>query len=141
MSAISLCIESMFDTFQTLLDKPGQQVTVTRDTIESTLDSAETVMACVAHQKCIIDDVLTLSKLDSGLLVVSPVEVEPSKEVSRALKIFDDEIQQADIDLQFTLDQSYLDLEVDRVLLDPVRLLQIIINLLSNAIKCKCPLG
>lgn len=45
--------------------------------IENALDAANTIMYCVQHQKQIVDDVLTLSKLDADLLVVSPVPVQP----------------------------------------------------------------
>jgi signal transduction histidine kinase len=127
----------MTSTLRNLLRESRQQVTVDRATVESTLESAETIMACVAHQKCIIDDVLTLSKLESGMLLVSPVEIQPVEEVRRALKLFDGELHNAAIDLQFDIGQSYQSLDVDWVLLDPTRLLQILINLLTNAIKCK----
>jgi signal transduction histidine kinase len=69
--------------------------------------------------------------------LVSPVEIQPVEEVRRALRLFDGELQQAAIDLHYDVGQSYQDLQVDWVLLDPTRLLQILINLLTNAIKCK----
>lgn len=94
-------------------------------------------MACVAHQKSIIDDVLTLSKLGSGLLVVSPVEIQPLSELRRGLRLFEGELRQADIDLKVVVDRSYEELQIDWVLLDPTRLVQILMNLLTNAIKCK----
>lgn len=108
-----------------------------QETIETTLESAETIMGCVAHQKCIIDDVLTVSKLGSGLLVVSPIEMQPKEELGRALKLFEGELKQSAIEFQYVVDPSYQDLNIDWVLLDPTRLLQILINLLTNAIKCK----
>jgi CheY-like chemotaxis protein len=83
----------------------------------------------------IVDDILTLSKLDSALLVVTPVEVYPVEVVQRALKMFEGELETNDISMQFQIEQSYLDLQVGRVKLDPSRLLQVLINLTTNAIK------
>ncbi len=37
--------------------------------IENSIDSAETIVECAQHQKRIVDDILTMSKLDSKLLV------------------------------------------------------------------------
>lgn len=107
LAAISLCVESILETCENILETPGDQKVISRDTIESTLDAANTIMACVAHQKTIIDDVLTLSKLNSGLLQTSPVEVQPKAEVTQAVKIFEAELQQADIELDFAVDDSY----------------------------------
>lgn len=41
----------------------------------------------------IIDDVLTLSKLDSMVLTVVPVDVQIHESVSQAMKIFHSELQ------------------------------------------------
>jgi signal transduction histidine kinase len=138
LSAISLCVENISSTLQKILARSEEHDLITREMLESTLESAETIMACVAHQKCIIDDVLTLSKLGSGLLVVSPVEIQPVEELKRALNLFEGELHQAAIDLEYVIDPSLHELRIDWVLLDPTRLLQILINLLTNAIKCEC---
>ncbi|SMR54567.1 unnamed protein product [Zymoseptoria tritici ST99CH_3D1] len=135
LSAMSLCVESIISTLQPMLKSPGEQITASRETIKSTLESAETIMECVQHQKFIMDDVLTLSKIGSGLLVVSPIEIQPLDELKRGLRLFEGELRQADIPLQLVVDPSYKDLNIDYLLLDPTRLLQILINLITNAIK------
>lgn len=135
LAAISLSVESILDTYENILQRPDDQFLISRDTIESSLDCANTIMACVAHQKTIIDDVLTLSKLNSGLLQMSPVEVDPVVEVDGALRIFEAELEQADIELDFEVTDSYRRHGMRHVLLDPVRLRQILINLFTNAIK------
>lgn len=135
LAAISLSVESILDTYESMLQKPDDRFLISRDTIESSMDCANTIMACVAHQKTIIDDVLTLSKLNSGLLQTSPVEVDPVVEVDGALRIFEAELEQADIELDFKVTDAYRRLEMRHVLLDPVRLRQILINLFTNAIK------
>lgn len=82
-----------------------------------------------------MDDILTLSKLDSALLMVTPVAVQPVAVVQRALKMFDAELENNDISMEFKMEKSYLDLHIDWVKLDPSRLLQVLINLITNAIK------
>lgn len=57
-----------------------------REKVEAALEASNTIMYCVQHQKQIVDDVLTLSKLDADLLVVSPVPVEPM--VRRTLQVY-----------------------------------------------------
>ncbi|KAI9731534.1 MAG: hypothetical protein M1834_004654 [Cirrosporium novae-zelandiae] len=105
------------------------------ESVESAIDSAQTITLCAQHQKRIVDDVLTLSKLDSALLLVTPVDVQPVAVVQRALKMFEGELQNADIRLKFHVDEGYHALKVDWVRLDPSRLLQVLINLTTNAIK------
>ncbi|KAI1204712.1 uncharacterized protein F4807DRAFT_454433 [Annulohypoxylon truncatum] len=103
--------------------------------IGNALDAASTIIYCVQHQKQIVDDVLTVSKLDSDLLVVSPIPVQPMGLVRSSLKIFDAELKMTDIKLLIIGDSSLSTLDVDWVLLDPNRFLQIVINLVTNAIK------
>lgn len=45
--------------------------------IASTLDAAQTIGVCATHMKHIVDDILTISKLDSGLLDMTPVIAQP----------------------------------------------------------------
>ncbi|CZR55332.1 related to sensory transduction histidine kinase [Phialocephala subalpina] len=105
------------------------------DILDSSIDAAQTIALCAQHQKRIVDDILTLSKLDSALLTVTPVAVQPVAVVQRALKMFEGELDTNDIAMEFNMEKSYLDLEIDWVKLDPSRLLQVLINLTTNAIK------
>ncbi|QDS76665.1 hypothetical protein FKW77_000128 [Venturia effusa] len=102
---------------------------------DSIYDSASTIMACAQHQKRIVDDILTLSKLDASLLVVSPDEVDPVATVRHALQLHQQEFKTAGVEGLISIDKSYRELDVHRVFLDPSRLLQVLINLLTNAIK------
>lgn len=135
LSAITLCAESILSSLKELLVSESGTITLPRDTVETHLEGAEIIMACAQHQKRIIDDVLTLSKLDSGLLVICPVEVQPVETIKQALKMFDSELLKTDIDLKYELSSTYQALDIDWVRLDPSRLLQILINLITNAIK------
>ena len=103
--------------------------------MDNSIDAAQTISLCAQHQKRIVDDILTLSKLDSALLLVTPCDVQPVTVVQRALKMFDGEVQTAGIKLDFKVDNSLRQLNVNWVKLDPSRLLQVLINLTTNAIK------
>ncbi|XP_044719958.1 histidine kinase-, DNA gyrase b-, and HSP90-like ATPase domain-containing protein [Hirsutella rhossiliensis] len=103
--------------------------------LESCLDAANTINLCASHQKRIVDDILTLSKLDSNLLAVTPIDEQPVKVVQRALKMFESELMAHDIELYFNVDGSFEKHGVEWAKLDPSRLRQVLINLMTNAIK------
>lgn len=99
------------------------------------LDTAQTITICAKHQKSIIDEVLTFSKLDSKLIVLAPERVQPLAIVTTVLKMIKPELDYADIHGTVDVQKSYTDLAIKYVLLDPGRLSQILINLMMNAIK------
>lgn len=103
--------------------------------VKANIDAAETIQLCAQHQKSIVDDILTISKLDSNLLLITPVSVHPVKITEQCLKMFKSEAQICDITMEFHIDSSFAEMKVDRVMLDSSRLLQVLINLLTNAIK------
>jgi signal transduction histidine kinase len=103
--------------------------------IDGSIDSAQTVITCAQHQKAIVDDILTFSKLGSDLLSVTPVAADPQKIVREAIKIFAAESRRAGIRLSVAVDKSVDELKVNWVFLDPSRLRQVLINLLTNALK------
>jgi len=135
LSAITLCAESILTTLKELLDTDEDIIHVAKDTVETHHEGAEIIMACAQHQKRIIDDVLTLSKLDSGLLVICRIEVQPVETIKQALNMFSSELIKSDIRLDYETLPTYLALNIDWVRLDSGRLLQVLINLLTNAIK------
>lgn len=106
-----------------------------QDVVEDIVDAAQTIILCAQHQKRIVDDILTLSKLDANLLEISPDKVRLPILVEKALKMYEAELERADIEAQLCIEPTYNDLQVEWILLDPSRLLQVIINLLTNAIK------
>ena len=118
-----------------LLLPQSPRLRMVEEILQNTVEAAQTITYCVQHQKRVVDDVLTLSKLDSDLLVISPIAVQPSRIVQEAQRIFEVELRTADIHLDVHEDRSLNQLNVDWVLLDPSRLLQILINLTTNAIK------
>ncbi|KUJ17292.1 uncharacterized protein LY89DRAFT_733155 [Mollisia scopiformis] len=99
------------------------------------IEAADTIIYCAMHQKRIIDDILTLSRLDSNLLLVSPEPSQPIVLIGSALKMFDSELKRASTKLAVVEEPSLRSLNVSWTLLDPSRVLQVLINLMTNAIK------
>jgi signal transduction histidine kinase len=103
--------------------------------ISNSVDAIETIQACATHQKRIVDDILTLSKLDSKLLVISPITMQPTVLLQNTYKMFKEEASKANVTLEAFCDSSLSKLGIDYAIVDPSRVLQILINLLTNAIK------
>ncbi|KAF2029760.1 hypothetical protein EK21DRAFT_100980 [Setomelanomma holmii] len=139
LSAVVQCAESVRATLDQLpihssTNSPTDHGLVdVQEEIATSIDALQTIVSCSLHQKRVIDDVLTLSKLDSKLILITPIRVQPTAIVADALKMFDVECRQMNIDLSFVEDDSIKGF--DWVMLDPSRLLQVLINLLTNAIK------
>lgn len=134
LSAVVQCADSVIaslqglsfhDTRTPIHDMDFKRI---RDEVATSIDSLHTIVSCSLHQKRVIDDVLTLSKLDSNLILITPVRVQSAVVVSDALKMFDVECGQMNIKLEFRRDPTYEGYEW--VMLDPSRLLQVLINLL-----------
>ncbi|KAF2028661.1 putative histidine kinase HHK16p [Setomelanomma holmii] len=130
LSAILICADDIRDTL-TQHSFRAEDESIVAECIEA----ANNIALCVQHQKSIVDDILTVSKLDSNLLLITPVPAQPVAVVQRAMKMFNPEIQAKGIDFKFVLHPSMELHDIDWVLLDPTRLLQITVNLITNAIK------
>jgi CheY-like chemotaxis protein len=103
--------------------------------VDEAIEAADTIIYCAMHQKRIIGDILTLSRLDSNLLLVSPEAAQPIQLVRSTLKMFEVELKRAEIKLDFIKEKSLETLQVHWVSLDTSRILQVLINLITNAIK------
>ncbi|KAF2873238.1 hypothetical protein BDV95DRAFT_676451 [Massariosphaeria phaeospora] len=137
LSAVVQCADSVIATLRQLslhqytamhpaLDAAAKEIDVC-------IESLGTIVSCSLHQKRIIDDVLILSKLDSNLLLITPIRVQPANVVSEVLRMFDLECNGLKISLEFKEDDSLRGFEW--VMLDPSRLVQVLLNLVTNAIK------
>ena len=129
LSAILQCsddISSSLEEFQHTGKTPTPTV------IESCIEAANTIALCVQHQKSIVDDILTISKLDSNLLIITPTPVQPVAVVNRTLKIFEPELLAKKIKYKFIQHRSIKEMDIDWISLDPSRLLQILIVSLSR---------
>jgi signal transduction histidine kinase len=76
LSAIMQCADSITSSYP---QEDHQNITPAEWSgfIASTLDAAQTIGVCATHMKHIVDDILTISKLDSGLLDMTPVIAQP----------------------------------------------------------------
>lgn len=77
--------------------------------------------------EAIVDDILTVSKLDSNLLKITPVAVKPVEIAKRAVKMFDAELQSKELQVVFEAHSSLQELKVEWMILDPSRVLQILV--------------
>jgi PAS domain S-box-containing protein len=135
LSAIFHCADDIATALGEYRSSTVAKTALPTKMVEDCIEAAETIALCAQHQKSIVDDILTVSKLDSDLLVITPAVVQPVAIAHRAIKMFDAEFSKKSIDIQFSVQQSFEELQIDRVVLDPSRLLQILINLVTNAIK------
>jgi len=126
LSAIVQCADSIISAHKNFSKSTDYQK-VYQTILEHTVDAAETIVQCSKHMKTIVDDVLTMSKLDSGLFVMTPVDVKFDSIARDAVKMFEGEAKSAGVDLRFQLEESCTKIAVDLVSLDPTRVLQILI--------------
>lgn len=135
LSAILQSADSIVSTLSGDAPIINENVSLSAEVTEDLIDAAQTIILCGQHQKRIVDDILTLSKLDASLLVISPDKVQAPALIKKALKMYEAEIERAGIETTLCIEPTYEELGVDWVILDPSRLLQIMINLLTNSIK------
>jgi len=105
------------------------------DRLSETVEAAQTIISCAKHQKRIVDDVLTLSKLNLTSITLSPVPSQPDNLVQETYRMFEAEAAAHSIALKVTQDDSLRKHVPGRLMCDPLRLTQVLINLISNAIK------
>lgn len=105
------------------------------EALAENMQNAKIILQCAKHQRRILDDVLTLSKLNSTLLSIAPATIEPASLVSSIVGMFVAELDSNSIRCKVNADTSFSDLSITQVHLDPSRVTQIFINLLTNAIK------
>ncbi|KAF1851401.1 putative histidine kinase-like protein M3YPp [Cucurbitaria berberidis CBS 394.84] len=135
LSAIVHCADAISNAVEECRAKLLQTPQPCLDILEENMQSAKIILQCANHQKRIIDDILTLSKLDSMLLSITPVAVQPAQLIDSIVSIFEAELKHDRIAHNIKSDTSLSDLGIDYVYLDPSRVTQVFINLLTNAIK------
>ena len=133
LSAILQCSDEITGLLTDL--KQADRSVALGNSITRCLEAALTISLCGQHQKRIVDDILTLSRLDSRLLLVTPIDAQPLAVVQRLLKLHESELQAADVEMESVVDRSFHDMKLDWLKFDPSRVLQVLINLTTNAIK------
>ncbi|WP_119153388.1 CheR family methyltransferase [Caldimonas tepidiphila] len=98
--------------------------------VQAVTAAAETIRATVHSQAQIIDDLLDLSRLNTGKLALRPAAVELGATVRRIVDAMAQDAARKSIGL-------HLEAQAEPIMLraDPVRVEQIVWNLLSNAFK------
>ncbi|KAH7324107.1 hypothetical protein BKA65DRAFT_555769 [Rhexocercosporidium sp. MPI-PUGE-AT-0058] len=108
------------DLSTSLLGSPTKLATEkTLHLLDEAIEAADTIIYCAMHQKRIIDDILTLSRLDSNLLLVSPEPSQPLQLVRGTLKMFESELKRAKTTPEFIEEESLRTLQAEWTLLDP----------------------
>jgi signal transduction histidine kinase/PAS domain-containing protein/ActR/RegA family two-component response regulator len=133
LSAITQCADSIIMSFQDAKATSDEQSLV--ELVKLNAEAAESILFCAAHQRRIIDDVLTLGKLDSRLLTIFPTVFQPPNLIDQALQMFKTEIEVNAIEVQKAVDEASALTDTLSVYGDISRLMQILVNLLTNAIK------
>lgn len=105
------------------------------EAFQTILENAKSILFCANHQKRIVDDILTASKLDSSLLTVTPVVMNPQKLVVQIMQAFANKLSAEKFHHHLEIQQSFTDLHVTAVHGDPSRITQVLVNLITNAIK------
>ncbi|KAK5137364.1 hypothetical protein LTR08_008942 [Meristemomyces frigidus] len=98
-------------------------------------EATETINLCISHQRNIVNDVLSFSKLDASMLSLSPKSSEPGRQLANTLKMFQPEFRKQHMEMIYRLDKSYQNYNIAWVQADLARVGQVLVNLVSNSIK------
>lgn len=95
------------------------------------LQSVETIQRNGKFLLQIINDILDLSKIDSGKFEIEQIDISPTEVLHEIRSLLDVRAAEKQIDFQVHLDGSI----PNTIQTDPIRLRQILVNLVGNAIK------
>ena len=105
--------------------------------VDSTKESLRKISLASNHLLTLINDILDISKVESGKLKLSPLTFSIVETVENLVNISQPMIKEKNIDFSFHINQ----MEKEYLYTDQLRLNQIYINILSNAIKYTEPGG
>ena len=105
--------------------------------VDSTRDSLRKISLASNHLLTLINDILDISKVESGKLKLSPLTFSIVETVENLVNISQPMIKEKNIEFSFHINQ----MEKEYLYADQLRLNQIYINILSNAIKYTEPGG
>ncbi|BEJ14043.1 hypothetical protein CspHIS471_0312170 [Cutaneotrichosporon sp. HIS471] len=112
--------------------RPTDQLLVTMGEDIEALDS---IYQCGLTQERISNDVLSLGKIQLGMLQMFDTQTNIRKEAQKLIFVFQNEARMKRLNLSLNIGPGFQRLGVERILTDPVRLGQVVTNLLSNAIR------
>ena len=105
--------------------------------VKSTRESLRKISLASNHLLTLINDILDISKVESGKLKLSPLTFSIVETVENLINISQPMIKEKNIEFSFHINQ----MEKEYLYADQLRLNQIYINILSNAIKYTEPGG
>ena len=105
--------------------------------VESTRESLRKISLASNHLLTLINDILDISKVESGKLKLSPLTFSIVETVENLVTVSQPMIKEKNIEFSFRTNQ----MEKEYLYTDQLRLNQIYINILSNAIKYTEPGG
>lgn len=137
LSAICLAADASAERLEALTgsDQAKTSLASIKAEVADTLSDLRIINHCTVHMSRLIDDTLTLSKLDNDFLVVTPVPCRPVDFIPETLSVFKAEMASKGIMWELEMASGFKEMNVDWVLTDPSRINQLLINLLTNAIK------
>ena len=107
------------------------------DDLDSTKESLRKIKLASNHLLTLINDILDISKVESGKLSLNPLTFSIVETVENLVNISQPMIKEKNIEFKFYIEQ----MEEEYLYADQLRLNQIYINILSNAIKYTEPGG
>ena len=105
--------------------------------VESTGESLRKISLASNHLLTLINDILDISKVESGKLKLSPLTFSVVETVENLVNISQPMIKEKNLEFSFNIDH----MEKEYLYTDQLRLNQIYINILSNAVKYTEPGG
>ena len=97
---------------------------------EGTLDRVEAIHGSSQTMKAIVDDILDVSKMESGVVTITPEEFDLPKLMGDVERVWRDSATNKGLSLHLDVEGT-----AQKIVMDPQRLRQIAFNLASNAIK------
>jgi PAS domain S-box-containing protein len=90
--------------------------------------------ACTASENllCIINDILDLSKVESGRLRFEETEFSPAEVANNVMQLFAKKAEEKHIQFSLTIEEALISKKYEG---DPTRLTQVLNNIVSNALK------
>lgn len=98
---------------------------------EMDMEHVSTIRQCGEHLLSLINDILDISKIEAGVLEVTPVACSPFEIVATVMSVLRVKAQEKRITLEYHWSSDI----PESVIVDPGRLRQLLINLVNNAIK------
>ncbi|RDI87556.1 hypothetical protein Vi05172_g2610 [Venturia inaequalis] len=130
LSAIVHCVDSIVDAC-----KEHQSRIHADNALIEIIDLARIIETCVNHQKYIIDSILTIGRLQSNMLSLTPSKACPRTLCESAMDMFRAQFKSDKISTSVTAHSSTMSHGIQEVYIDVSRTTQVFINLINNALK------